>query len=380
MKKILFILLIIVLSGFVNAFSMSPATYRYEYDEINGLYKEASFTLTSSSSQTIVLSIKVTGSLENYTTVDMTEIILEPKQSKTTRVKLNIPPNLDKVGNQEARVTFTKGILDNQGGFMIVTTALGGRLVVTFAYPGEYITITKLNPVNVNKGQNTVVNWEVQARGHNITSFKNELIISNEDEIFFSKSFPSRNLARTEKYGESTVIPSETFPPGDYNVLLKSVSSDNEVEKISLLRIGTEDLILKSFNPENFTVGEIVEFSFVVESLWNSAFSNVYGVLTFDDISIITRTTSLKAFSTAKIDKQYIDLRSLEEGVHNGSLTVFFDGNSKTFNVTLTALSPEKDKKSISTLIIISSSLLILIIIIFVLILIKKYIRYKNET
>ncbi|MCC7574468.1 hypothetical protein KO361_02660 [Candidatus Woesearchaeota archaeon] len=359
-------LFLIFFSGFVSAFAMSPGSHRFEYDEINGLQEDFSFILRSSSSSTIAISVGTSHDLAEYITVNTDDIILKPGEAKKVDISLNIPPNLDEVDVKEARIIFTKKIQDSQG-FMAVTTALVARILVTFAYPGEYIIITKLAPVNVNQGEDTVVNWEVQARGTRTTGFVSTLFVTSASgEEVFSRTFDRRFLERNERYSDSTFIPSSSFLSGNFNVSLKAVSFDNEVESSRILRVGEEDISLKSFSPSNFSVGEIVMFSFVVESLWNGVFSNVYGILDIGNASTTTKSVKLDAFGEVNVDKQYIDLRDLDEGIHKGSLTVFFDGKSKVFDVELVALS---SSRSVSGVVIwLSVSILILLIIGFLLV------------
>lgn len=362
-------ILIIILTIFVaetNAFSLSPPSYRYEYDEINGMNKEVSFLLRSSSSTNILLGVELSGALQEYVEVSLDDIPIAPGTSATIPVKFTLPPNLDLVGRQEARITFRKKVLDSEGGLMAITTALGARLEVTFAYPGEYITIINLEPEHVNQGEDTNIKIEVQARGMETTSFTNKITILNrENQEVYTNTRPTRYLERNQIHTENLPITSNTFLPGNYEVKLVSTSQNNEQERTATLRIGEADINLVMFEPENFTTGDIVEFKFEVENLWNGYFNNVYGVLEIENTKVTTRSGKLEPFGKLTIDNQYINLRELEPGRYEGTLTIHFDENQKTFDVTIESITPTK-KGNTTTYIIILASILIIIALILI--------------
>lgn len=349
MRKILILIMLMFLStSFVSGFSMSPPTYRFEYYEDKGINEEIFFTLTSSSQEAIVLDISQRGELQYYITPELEQIILEPGESKRLNVKINIPKGLMEAGRKDSGINFAKSyVSEREKGILNFGLTYVGQLIFNFPFQGEFISISSLKPVFVNQGENTVVNWEVEARGENKTTFVNELLIfDSSEELIFSDVSERITLGRNEKYKGEFVIPSQNFLPGNYRVIMNSESADNSVNETSFLRIGEANIDLKSFEPTNFTIGEIVEFSFVIESLWNNKFSNVHGELKFGEVSTITRSIELDAFGEGKIDKQYINLKHLDEGIHRGVLTVFFDDESKKFDLELTAFKPNAESKN----------------------------------
>ncbi len=378
-KKITILILgLLMLLPLVSAFSMSPGSYRYEYDEINGLEERFGFQLNSATQKTIIISIEKSGALKDYLEVDTEAIQIEPGESEIVPMTLTLPANLDKVGKQEASVTFTKKVLSDNGGFMAVTTAYRARIIVTFAYPGEYVNIISLKPENTNQGENTFVDWEVQARGTDTSTVLTELIISDsKGNIVFSKNHEPVNLDRNELYSHKTNVPSQTYLPGTYNVTLKANTSNNFEEKSQILKIGEEDIILKNFSPENFTVGNIMEFSITLENSWGEEFKNVYATLDVNETQTTTKSINMPAFAKSTIDNQFINLAYLAEGVYPGKLKVYFDENMKEFDINITALDPIKES-NITTTIALASMALILLIIVTLIVLFKKHNKHKK--
>jgi len=340
MKKsyllIVLLFFLVLLSSQVFAIRLSPGSVRFFYDEINGVREEFVFTVASISSEKVFVGVSLLEPLSQYVTVDLEDFSLNPGEQKLVHVKLDIPPGLDLVGVHDALIMFSKKAPSDAGEVMMaVTTALAARVVVTFSYPGEFIDIISLDEeVLINEGENAVINWEVQAKGLEITNFVNELVVKDrEGVIVFSDITPSRALARNEVYSGKTNINSEGFSPGSYIISLKSSSRDNFVVRNSTLKVGEEDVRLVSFYPSNFSVGEILEFSFVIENLWNGEFKGVYGKLVFGNVSMVTKSFNLGPFAEVEVSNQFINLKDLKPGTHNGVLTIYFDEYYKSFDV-----------------------------------------------
>jgi hypothetical protein len=368
MKKrlILIPILIILLAITVQGFSMSPGSYRFQYDEINGNYEEFSFHLRSASQTPIMIDIRVGRELGEYLDVNTEPIMINPKESATIPIKLNLPPGLDNVGTQRASITFTKRVPDDRGGFMAITTAYEGIILITFSYPGEYITIRKLEPLNINQNENTQIDWGVQALGLEITSFIADLKIKNaNEETIYQKEYPRMYLARNEMYDDIVNLQSEQYPPGNYEVILTATSQNNTDTRTKILRIGEEDLQLVDFTPKNFTIGQIFKFGFTIESLWNDEFNNVYGILRAGGETTTTRSINLPAFEKVKIDNQYIDISTLDEGKHNATLEIHFGENTKIYEIELIGQKPQKNNNFLedNMLTILYVAIIILLII-----------------
>ena len=369
MKKrlILIPIIIILLVATVQGFSMSPGSHRFQYDEVNGNYEEFGFHLRSSSQTPIMIDIRAGRELGEYLEVDTEPILINPRESATIPIKLNLPPGLDKVGTQRASVTFTKRVPDDRGGFMAITTAYEGIILVAFSYPGEYVTIRKLQPKNINQNENTQIDWEIQALGLEITSVKADLKIKNaNEEIIYQKEYPTKYLTRNEIHTQRENIESQNYPPGNYEVTLTATSQNNTDTRTSTLRIGEEDLQLVDFSPKNFTIGQIFRFGFTIESLWNDEFNNVYGVLRVGRETTTTRSIKLPAFGKVTIDNQYIDISALEEGTHNATLEIHFGENIKTYELQLIGQKPQRNPSNFfaeNTLTLLYISIILLLII-----------------
>ncbi|MFP4568003.1 MAG: hypothetical protein ACLFN8_03590 [Candidatus Woesearchaeota archaeon] len=367
--------MMLLLTTLTTAFSMSPGSYRFEYDEINGLDEEFGFQLRSSSNEPILIDVLVLNSLKEYLEISNETRTINPNGAEIINVRLKLPPNLDLVGQQEAQIAFTKRLPESQkGGFMGFTTEYRARIIVTFAYPGEYINIISLNPTNVNEGENTEINFEVQARGMNITSVINKLQIKNTtNQTIYQKEYPIKYLSRNERYKEKEIINSQDYKPGEYTVILTATTANNTDELQKTLRIGEENIELIKFNPTNFTTGQIMEYSVLLENQWNDEFKNVYATLTINDTTTTTKSITLKPFEQKEINNQYINIAHLDEGNHDAQLIIHFDEHSKIFDLNLIGIKPEKQNNTTQKLIIsLTATFLILIILALSFIFIKQ--------
>ncbi len=380
MERSYFILLVLgiclLFTGQVGAFSLSPGSHNFVYDERVGLDEEFAFILSSRSSEDMDIEVSLRGELVDYLEINEDDMFLEDGGSLTVPMRLTLPEGLDKVGANDVIISFRRMVpSEDEGGMMAVTYSLGARVRVNFAYPGEFISISKLEPVHVNQGEDTVVDWEIEALGVNTTFAESNLVITDFDGgVVFEESFSSVALERHEVRSYSTQIPSSDFNPGSYDVYLESVSGDNEYNSSAVLRIGEEDVELISFSPKNFTQGELGEFSFVIGNLWNDDFDNVYAVFEVEDVSMTTRSMPLPAFGSTEFDEQFINLRDLDEGYYNGSLSVFFGDNVKSFDVEI-LIKDESDNNFVTWVIIIS---VVLGIVILLLVLLFFHVNKKS--
>lgn len=374
-------LFVVLFSSFVSSFSMSPAgPFRFEYDERVGIQEEFSVIITSGSSSPIFVGVTKNFDLSEYVSVDKMNFSLNPGQSEVVTVTVDIPPDLDLVGSHEAWITFRRGAIDGSG-MMGFTTAIAVRAIVAFSYPGQYITVSHLdNPVHIGVGEDVSIGWEVMALGMELTTFVNTLSIRDAegDEIFF-KEYPMRFLERNKVLKGETDISSNDFLPGSYVVVFNSSSANNFDDRVGAFRIGEADIGLRNFSPSNFTVGNVVGFSFVVESFWNQEFSNVYAVLDVNGSSTTTRSFNMRPFAVVTIDKQFIDLSELDEGVHRGSLTVFFGNSSKSFDVELLAVSPVSDTNLVWVLVAVGVLIIVGGLSVFLFIIANKKHRKKKK-
>lgn len=372
---LVFFLVVVLFSSFVSSsISMSPAgPYRLEYDERLGIQDEFVVMIRSSASQTILVGVTKDFKLTEFVEVDKMNFTLEPGQGEVVTIKVDIPPNLDFVGSHESWITFRMGVPDSAG-MMGFTTGVAARVIVAFSYPGEYISISHLdNPVHIGEGEDAVIGWEVRALGMEVTSFVNSMSIKDGDgvEVFF-KEYPMRFLERNKVFVGETEILSSDFLPGSYVVVFNSTSANNSDSRVGSFRIGEADVALKSFSPSNFTLGSVVGFSFVVESLWNQEFSNVYAVLEVNGSSTTTKSFNMRPFEEVLIDKQFIDLSELGEGVHEGSLTIFFGDSSKSFDVEFLGLVPKSDMNVIWVLVVVGVLIIVGVLSVFLFKIVNK--------
>ena len=350
-------------------FGLSPGLYVFEYDAQKGVQEELTFSLHAASDGDILVEVNVIDGLKEYVQVDKETLVFRRGEPGIVNVKVNIPPYLNLVGNQQARVEFAEK--SSEEGLMVFTKTYRGIIQVRFPYPNEYIVIESLSPVHTGVGQNTIVNWQMQARGQQTTTVTSELNIKNEEgEIIFYEQIEPFYLSFNEIKQGTINIPSQDYLAGNYFVTINANSSDNQETRSATLKVGKEDIGLVSFNPRTFNVGEFFEFEFILENYWNKDFNNVYAVVSFDDVSMTTKTVSLNAFGKVKLIKQLIDLRKFEEGPIKGTLTVYFDQNTKDFDIELTGIIPEEEEEQKSPkiwLIIIIVTIIIIALILIVL-------------
>ncbi len=326
-KKIFLILVLLALvSPVVESFSINPTT-RLSYDE--GLEQEIFIRVNSKSNEVKVIEASLRGELAEY--MDIQESIsLNPGQSKSIPVQINIPVIEDLMGTNFVRVDFLEKIDDEQQAMFATRIQLVHRIEIEFPYPGQYVDITDLKVSDVNEGMDVDYSWELTGRGELLTHYEIMLEVSDREEILLTKDLGTGSISRDEKIRGSGLLRTGGFLPGNY-ILVKTVKFAGENNtRLERFTIGEEDVSLISIKPEVLAAESMNFVEISVMSLWTEEFSNVHARIEVLDKVVRTPSESLRPLGEATL-AQYLDARDVVPGEYEANITIVFDDFEKTF-------------------------------------------------
>ena len=359
---LLSLLFVVIFSFQAEAIGASPARVTVDYKD--GVDLNVPYSVRNNAGRDIVAEITLGGgSLAEYVSVNTQSIPIKIGQRGSFELTMKIPPGINLIGPQKLFIIITEDV--PSGGGLGTRTEVMPDIIVNFPYPGKYLEINRLEVKNINIGEDTTLNWGVISRGTEVTTFYGVFsIYDTQNNRVFTKEYPTRSINPGETMSVEEGLTTRSFDAGEYNATLTVHFDGKQVDTYTIFRIGTEDIELKSYT-KNLTKGIINPFSVVAENLWNGKF-RVYATINIQGVTATTPTMTAMAFSNVVLE-QYINAQNLEVGTHEGTITLFFDDNEKSFPITVDVFEVEEESSFAALILPIASIVIIIVLIVVVL-------------
>ncbi len=128
-------------------------------------------------------------------------------------------------------------------------------------------------------------------------------------------------------------LATQHLSPGPYQAEATVYYGNTSVLLKDSFRIGSLEFTLLHY-PKQLVAGSVRPFPFTILSNWNDEIPTVYGVVSLFGRSEQTPTISVGPFSKGRL-KTFLDLSAVAPGVYNGSITLFYDGETASFPIEL---------------------------------------------
>ncbi len=276
-KFIIFIFAIFFVQTFlVSAFGVTPAQKIVDY--VPGATSTLSFDIVNTEHKNLNLVILPQGELKNSIAVSVvSEKIDASVESKTINYKFTIPSGL-KPGRHAGEVL----ILDipseeeQESTFVGAVVGIITSVVVEVPYPGKYAEAS-LSIAKAKEGSLSFVIPVLSKGDLNIARAKalidiytslNEKVASLvTDEI----SVPSRERRELAVKWETAGV-----PKGKYFAVANVIYDENAVRIEKEFSVGEQALELKNVEVNDFALGEIAKFEFLLENTWSEVITSAY--------------------------------------------------------------------------------------------------------
>ncbi len=361
-KTFFFIILYLFLVSSVLSVGIRRFMYdvpRYEFKP--GLEATISYELLNPTRNTIV---SLSGEFKDYINISKTYFELNDPDKKFN-VHIHLPDSPDNfTPGKNIQWLLIKDDLSNlaQSG-MIVSAAARSPIVIYVPYPGYFCKISSYSLQNVNKNQNTTLNFELWNRGKkNITDGYFTFRIFKDNKDFFYKQEKNIFIESQTKKQFSVEVHSFDFTPGDYNASLEFFYNNKSVRHNSVFKIGELNINIVNYT-KVLNNDSIQKFFLELQSDWNAPIKNVYANININNISASTSPTTLSNFEKKKV---YTHIEPfLPPGNYSASVVLFFADKTIKKDLPITIIHKSK-KKSIFTTQTIIIALLVVVFLLFI--------------
>lgn len=364
-KKIIFPLSILLfLSSFVNAVSISPGLVKVDFEP--NLEKSFSFR----TSKTSDLTVNIEGSLSKYFILEKNNI----GKDGTFVITVKFPEEIETPGENKVFI----GLMEKpkQGQMISTIASIRTPIIINVPYPGIYATFTvNVNDLNINETRDFSVSANNLGK-EEISDSKVELKISDsKGNVVYSRLSEEKVIKVRSSQNFIFPFDASKYSPGNYKASAHITYSGEYKDLDKSFRIGSLDVSLIN-HTRSFMKDKISRFDITIESGWNDDIRDIYA-----EVRILNNTKELSFFKTASVDLEawerkvistFWDNSGIQEGIYDLDITLFYNGKAKTTLGKVEIISDEKGSFSINTTVI-------LVLIVVILIMINILVLYKKK-
>jgi hypothetical protein len=275
-----------------------------------------------------VYDIEVAGDLTDYVKTSKTSVSFAGgKQQETVTVSVNIPSGTRlSPGDYVVRLIIKEHSYGAQG--MTALVGVVSKLTVTIPGEGSFVQAKLYAP---NFARNTTNSFAVEVTNKGNRPAENCFIVV---DVYSSLNYKIVSLA-SERNTVQPASASRILLPwkpdqnnGMYNAEASVVCDGTSASSEGSFSIGSPDISISDFSPENFRLGSINKFNMLLSSNWGEQISGVYAdaEVTKGDTSVFrvkTETLDMPPLQKAMVPV-YIDTTGFEAGDYSVYLTLHY--------------------------------------------------------
>lgn len=275
MNKIIFILLILILP-FASAFGITPAQKIFDYSP--GTEQTFSFDIINSEHKRVNLVILPEGELKNNVALSQYYVTLTPETpSVTIKYTVKIPSGLSP-GAHYADIVVTE-VPDTSATTTTYVGAVIGivtKVLVDVPYPGKYAE-SALSISTTNDGKTAFVLPIVSKGKLDIARARAVIdIYTPLNEKVATLSTQDISVLAGERREVAVEWDTSSIPSGRYLAIATVLYDESVLNLQGEFSVGKDTLDLKNVEVNDFNLGEIAKFEFLVENTLNSPANDVY--------------------------------------------------------------------------------------------------------
>jgi hypothetical protein len=318
--KIYSILVFLILIPFSSAFAITPAQHIFGYDP--GSEQTSYFEIINSENKKVDLVLAPQGDLKDFVSLSNYTISLTP-EVKNVRIyySLETPAKLSP-GSHNIDILITEVPNNFESGKTYINSIVGviTKAVIDVPYPGKYVESALSISVSNDSLASFVI--PVVSKGNlNIAHTKAFL------DIFNSSNSKIASLVTEEvplSKGERKELAAQWAPannvPGIYRVFATIVYDEATIDLRKEFSIGSDTLELKNVEVNDFSLGQIAKFEFLVNNNLGTPISDAYILMqVFDKSGDVMAEFKSATYDFAPFGSQLLVAFWDTEGVSAGS-------------------------------------------------------------
>jgi hypothetical protein len=276
MNSRIFILLILFLP-FASAFGITPAQKIFDYSP--GTEQTYSFEIVNSENKRVNLVILPDGELKDYVSLSQYYVTLTPDMSSITiTYKVKIPSGLSP-GPHYADIVITEvPEVSSSSSTTFVGSIVGivTKVLIDVPYPGKYVE-SDLSISSTNEGKTAFVIPVVSKGKLDVARARAVVdIFTPLNEKVTSLSTQEVPILSGERKELAVEWDASSVPPGRYLAYATVLYDESVLNLEKEFSVGKDTLDLKSIEVNDFSLGEIAKFEFLIENTLNSPANEVY--------------------------------------------------------------------------------------------------------
>lgn len=364
---LLFVLLLMIHIGAVNAIGISPSSIKIEFQP----NYEETFTFRTGRAENI--GVYIEGDLSEYVTVEKDNIA----KDGTFVIKVKLPAEIETPGKNRVLV----GLIEKGkgGGTVSGIASIRTPIDIKVPYPGIYAEIGfNVQDLNINETANFFVIINNLGK-RDINDAKAVIDIFDSNEMLVEKLFTQKKdiKTNTEENLQALFDPSK-HTAGNYKAIAHVTYADKSKDLEANFKIGSLNVKIINYT-KTFLKDKIAKFDLEIESRWNSRINNV-----FAEVNIFNNTKEISSFKTVSISLEpwetkmistFWDNKGLGEGTYDMEITLFYEGKTTQLGDVIEIIAPKEGIaifKNYLTMTNLLIAAVLLLIIINIIILIKK--------
>jgi len=327
-KLVIFILLILFLP-IISGFGITPAQRVLDYEPDKEY--EFSFSIINSESKKVQLNIIPQGELNGSIILSKNSVSFTPDTSEEViYYKFKTPFNLQP-GRHQGDILIVEASSDSASGTTNIGAVVGiiTKVVVDVAYPGKYIE----SVLNINKEKNGDINFviPVVSKGDlDITKVTGQIDIFNplNEKVIsiLTNEVAVESLGRKEL---SARLDLSTISAGNYKAVAKVIYDGSSLILEKEFFVGGGGLAIKNINvdAENFRLGGIAKFEFLIENKLNLAVENIYVLMQVLNNNEILSEFKSATYNIDPLDSESLiafwDTKDIKEGTYDAKVFIY---------------------------------------------------------
>lgn len=333
LRKIFIFLMLLLLVYNVSAIGITPGKTTFDYQP--GVIKKVDFSVINSEKQDMDLVVIVQGELNS--SVSLSEVSLEMKaseESKTLSYVFTMPDNL-KPGYHHAEVVVIQlpKKSSSTGSFVGAALGVATQIQVFVPYPGKYAEAA-LNVIGPDENGEIIFAIPVISRGNqdlarvratiDIYGLLNEKIATvNSEQISIISQERKELVARWTPNVSS----------GTYRAVATIIYDEQTLTLESQFNVGSPLLKIQEVEVNDFRLGEIAKFEFLVENKWSQTISGAYlQMLVYDASGQTIADFKSQTYDAPALQKivmvAFWDTAGIRKGTYSSSAFLKYGSNS----------------------------------------------------
>lgn len=330
-KKVIWAMLLILLSPAVYAIGISPSTIEIWYEPNKELSYDYFVKINGQGPQQAVMYTK--GDINESITLEKTFVELQPDVWTKFSFKIKFPPTLSP-GLHDNRVGIVESSGPNIEGGIGVIAGVESVLLIRSAYPGRYLTLEKFEIPTGEVNKPIELTIELRNLGEEgVNDARARIDIKNSaGEVVTALTTEGVSI----KQKETGVLKTQwqTSTPGVYSATGIVIYDENRLElPEQTFNVGELTIEITNTSAPPVLKGEIAKVYADIKSIWNSEIKDVYAELEVKGQNGLvvgkseSPTVNIPPWSTKNL-VLYWDSKEMEIGEYQGKITLHYAGKT----------------------------------------------------